>query len=170
MLEFLQISNNTLFVYYFLSNVVYLVLLILAVITNASHQRRLGSIRLERLKQSPFIPPVAILAPAHNEAGTIRGAVRSLLSLDYPDYEVIVVNDGSTDGTLGELMRGFHLIETDMLHVSQVQSKPVRGVYMSATEPRLRVIGTSSARRRSAAGAWPLRGDRIRWLKHGARA
>ncbi|MGH9860205.1 MAG: hypothetical protein ACRD5F_09305, partial [Candidatus Acidiferrales bacterium] len=58
--EFLQISNNTLFVYYFLSNLIYLALLLLAVITNASHQRRLGSLRLERLKQSPFMPPVAI--------------------------------------------------------------------------------------------------------------
>lgn len=138
--EFLQISNHTLFVYYFLSNLIYLALLLLAVITNASHQRRLGSLRLERLKQSPFMPPVAILVPAHNEAATIQGAVRSLLSLDYPEYEVIVVNDGSSDDTLGELMRGFHLIETDVLYVSQVGCKPVRGVYMSATEPRLLVI------------------------------
>ncbi|MGH9859338.1 MAG: glycosyltransferase family 2 protein, partial [Candidatus Acidiferrales bacterium] len=78
--------------------------------------------------------------PAHNEAGTIEAAVRSLLSLDYPDYEVIVVNDGSSDNTLGELMRGFHLIETDMLYVSQIECKPVRGVYLSAVEPRLLVI------------------------------
>lgn len=138
--EFLQISNNTLFVYYLFSNIIYLALLALAFITNAAHQRRLGSIRLERLKQSPFLPPVAMLVPAHNEAATIQAAVRSLLSLDYPDYEVIVVNDGSTDDTLGELVRGFHLIETDMLYVPQAESKPVRGVYMSAIEPRLLVI------------------------------
>ncbi len=138
--EFLQISNHTLFVYYFFSNLIYLALLVLAFLTNASHQRRLGSLRLERLKQSPFIPPVAILVPAHNEAATLQAAVRSLLSLDYPDYEVIVVNDGSSDDTLGELMRGFRLIASDMLYVSQVECKPVRGVYMSAIEPRLLVI------------------------------
>ncbi len=138
--EFLQISNHTLFVYYFLSNLIYLVLLILAIVSSAAHQRRLGSIRLERVKQSPFVPPVALLVPAHNEAGTIAAAVRSLLALDYPEFEVIVVNDGSTDGTLEELQREFRLMQTDVLYIAQVESKPVRGIYMSASEPRLLVI------------------------------
>jgi len=138
--EFLQISNNTLFVYYLFSNLIYLGLLILAIASSAAHQRRLGSIKLERVKQSPFVPPVAMIVPAHNEAGTIAEATRSLLALDYPEFEVIVVNDGSTDGTLEALTEEFNLMQTDMLHVTQVESKPVRGVYMSAKEPRLLVI------------------------------
>jgi len=138
--EFLQISNNTLFVYYLFSNLIYLGLLILAVASSAAHQRRLGSIKLERVKQSPFVPPVAMIVPAHNEAGTIAEATRSLLALDYPEFEVIVVNDGSTDGTLEALAEEFNLMQTDMLHITQVESKPVRGVYMSAKEPRLLVI------------------------------
>jgi len=138
--EFLQISNNTLFVYYLFSNLIYLGLLILAIASSAAHQRRLGSIKLERVKQSPFVPPVAMIVPAHNEAGTIAEATRSLLALDYPEFEVIVVNDGSTDGTLEALTEEFNLMQTDMLHITQVESKPVRGVYMSAKEPRLLVI------------------------------
>ncbi len=140
MFEFLQISNNVLFVYYFLSNLIYLGLLILAIASSAAHQRRLGSIRLERVKQSPFAPPVAVLVPAHNEEGTIAAAVRSLLALDYPDFEVIVANDGSTDGTLEALIREFKLVETDLLYIPQVECKPVKAVYMSAIEPRLLVV------------------------------
>jgi cellulose synthase/poly-beta-1,6-N-acetylglucosamine synthase-like glycosyltransferase len=140
MFEFLQISNNVLFVYYFLSNLIYLGLLILAIASSAAHQRRLGSIRLERVKQSPFVPPVAVLVPAHNEEGTIAAAVRSLLALDYPDFEVIVANDGSRDGTLEALIREFKLVETDLLYIPQVECKPVKAVYMSALEPRLLVV------------------------------
>jgi poly-beta-1,6 N-acetyl-D-glucosamine synthase len=45
---------------------------------------------------SPF---VSILVPAYNEAAVIQGSIRSLLKLDYPRYEVIVIDDGSKDDT-----------------------------------------------------------------------
>jgi biofilm PGA synthesis N-glycosyltransferase PgaC len=44
-------------------------------------------------------PPVSVIVPAYNEEAVIVSALRSLLELDYPAYEVIVVDDGSTDGT-----------------------------------------------------------------------
>jgi biofilm PGA synthesis N-glycosyltransferase PgaC len=44
-------------------------------------------------------PPVSVIVPAYNEEAVIVSAIRSLLELDYPAYEVIVVDDGSTDGT-----------------------------------------------------------------------
>lgn len=46
-----------------------------------------------------FEPPVTIIVPAYNEGAVIEGALRSLLALDYPSYEVLVVDDGSTDDT-----------------------------------------------------------------------
>ena len=45
------------------------------------------------------VPPVTIIVPVHNEAVVVEPALRSLLELDYPEYDVIVVDDGSTDGT-----------------------------------------------------------------------
>jgi len=140
MLEFLTISNNTLFVYYLLSNLAYLALLIVAIFTSAAHQRRLASIRLERVRTSPFAPPITLLVPAHNEEKIVTASVRSLLSLDYPQLEVIVINDGSTDGTLDELKRAFDLLPTDIYHLPEAPSKPVRGIYMSQIEPRLLVV------------------------------
>ena len=59
MLRFLQLSNEGLFVYYVLSNIIYLALLITAIFKNRLHQHRLASLRLERLKASPFTPHYA---------------------------------------------------------------------------------------------------------------
>ena len=46
-----------------------------------------------------FQPPISILVPAFNEGVTIEPAVRALLRLDYPAFEIIVLDDGSTDDT-----------------------------------------------------------------------
>lgn len=137
---FLQIANNTLFFYYLLSNLVYLFLLLVAIYASVKHQRRLASIRLERVRISPLAPPISVLVPAHNEATCIAEAVHSLLQLDYPELEVIVINDGSTDRTLDVLQERFQLLETDMLYIPEIVSKPVRGTYMSQIEPRLVVL------------------------------
>jgi len=137
---FLEFSNNTLFIYYFLSNLAYLALLILALFSSAAHQRRLGSIRLEKIKESPFVPPIAVLVPAHNEEQTIVEAVDSLLALDYPELEIVVVNDGSKDQTLAKLQEAYQLVPTDIAYVQTVECKPVRALYMSLREPRLLVV------------------------------
>jgi biofilm PGA synthesis N-glycosyltransferase PgaC len=50
-------------------------------------------------------PAVTVLVPAHNEEAVIARSVRAMLALDYPDFEVIVIDDGSTDDTAGALGR-----------------------------------------------------------------
>jgi cellulose synthase/poly-beta-1,6-N-acetylglucosamine synthase-like glycosyltransferase len=140
MIRLILFLNDGLFLYYLGSNLIYLALLLIAIRSTVVHQRQLASIRLERFRNSPFSPPISIIAPAHNEAQSIVPSVRSFLALDYPSLEVIVVNDGSSDATLEALTREFQLLRTDLLYVPQVPSKPVRGVYMSQAEPRLLVV------------------------------
>ncbi len=140
MTNFLTFSNMTLFVYYVLSNFAYLILLLLAIYSSTRYQRHLSSFRVERIKRSPLAPPISLLVPAHNEEKCIVQSVDSLLLLDYTELEVIVVNDGSEDGTLEVLKSHFQLLETDMLYIPEVASKPVRAVYMSQIEPRLLVV------------------------------
>ena len=140
MLRFLEISNNTLFAYYLISDLIYLCLLASAIYTTAIHKRRLASIRFASLKASPLTPPISVLVPAHNEEMTIVESVRSLLSLDYPELEVIVINDGSTDQTLEELIRHFRLLQTDLLYIPEIPTHPVRAIYMSQDDRRLLVV------------------------------
>src|SRR5579872_5773197 len=88
------------FAYYLFSNLVYLVLLVTAFISTNKHRERLSNHGLDLVNESPFTPPISIICPARNEQNSIITSVRALLDRDYPDHEVIVVNDGSTDSTL----------------------------------------------------------------------
>jgi len=140
MIRFLDFSNHALFWYYLASNLAYLTMLIIALKTSATHQRRLESYRLSWIKESPMAPPITIIAPAHNEEASIRVAVRNLLELDYPQLEIIVVNDGSEDRTLEELREEFRLRPVRAVYVPEVKSAPVRGLYRSDVDARLMVI------------------------------
>lgn len=73
---------------------------------------------------SAELPPVSILVPAHNEGGTIEAALRSLLDLDFPGIEIIVVDDGSTDETL-ERAKSFEGVYD--AHKVRVYTKPNGG-------------------------------------------
>jgi cellulose synthase/poly-beta-1,6-N-acetylglucosamine synthase-like glycosyltransferase len=145
MIRFLEISNHTVFWYYLVSNIAYLVMLLVALKTSAAHQHRLESHRLSWIKESPLAPPITIIVPAHNEEASIRVAVRNLLQLDYPELEFIVVNDGSADRTLEEMRDEFRLRLVHPVYVAEVKSALVRGLYRSAIDSRLLVVDKEPA-------------------------
>ena len=93
-----------------------------------------------RLMQSPFTPPVSIIATAYNEQANIVESIRSLLTLHYPRFEVIVVNDGSTDRTLEILTESFALQKVPRSFDYLVPCKPIRGAYESTVFPNLMVV------------------------------
>lgn len=83
------------------------------------------------LASSPHAPSVSILAPAYNEGATIIENVRSLLSLYYSSLEVIIINDGSKDNCLEQLINGYDLEKIDYHVQYKLATKEVRGVYKS---------------------------------------
>ena len=85
-------------------------------------------------------PPVAVVAPAYNEEKSIVGSVRSLLSIQYPSLELIVVNDGSKDATLANLIDAFGLLPVDRPFEPAIKHKTIYGLYASPRYPQLLVI------------------------------
>ena len=140
MIYFLDVANHSLFVYYLICNLIYLTTLIIALKTSAAHQLKLKALRLDWIKDSPLVPPITLIAPAHNEEKSIRIAVRNLLDLDYPELEVIVVNDGSKDRTLEELTDEFDLDPVRIVYIPQAHSAQVRRLFRSLKDPRLLVV------------------------------
>lgn len=98
-------------------------------------------------------PPIAIIAPAYNEELTIVESLDALLALEYPDFEVIVINDGSKDGTLRRLIDNYGLKPVQRYHDLAVQHQPIRGLYAAANLPRLIVVDKENGGKADAMNA-----------------
>lgn len=85
-------------------------------------------------------PPVSILVPAYNEALTIEASVRSLLQLRYSEFEVVVINDGSTDETIEVLKKTFSLMPFPEAYRKRLAAQDIRAIYRSTTHANLRII------------------------------
>lgn len=99
---------------------------------NSIHYRNKNSFNdLSKVMASPLAPSITIIAPAYNEGLTIVDNIRSLLSLRYVNYEVMVVNDGSKDDTLEKMIEAYDLEKVERIIDPDWKSKPIRGIYKS---------------------------------------
>ena len=125
--------------YFVALNAGYLLLNLSALVTLRRHMRQ----RVDHGGEAPYLdvePPISLLVPGYNEEATIRTSVRSMLQLQYPDFEVLVVNDGSRDRTLEVLIEEFDLVPQPVVVRRAVAHKPVRTVYRSRRHANLRVV------------------------------
>ena len=84
-------------------------MIVYSMIEERLRRRRRSFESLDRIRASSLTIPVSVIAPVYNEAPIVAASTRSFVEIDYPEYEVIVVNDGSTDDTLAVLEREFDL-------------------------------------------------------------
>lgn len=123
--------------YFIVLNCIYLGLAFIALY---GLRRYMGGISATERVYSHLQMPISLVVPAYNESATIATSIRALLQLRYQHFEVIIINDGSTDDTLEVMKREFKLQPFPEAYRIQVKTKPVRGVYRSLTHPNLRVI------------------------------
>ncbi len=95
------------------------------------YMRKNSFVDYRMLLSSPLAPSISIIAPAYNEGKSIVDNIRSLLSLHYNDFEVIIVNDGSTDDTMERIIEAYDLEMVDILYEEKIPTKPIKGVYKS---------------------------------------
>jgi cellulose synthase/poly-beta-1,6-N-acetylglucosamine synthase-like glycosyltransferase len=106
-----------------------------------------------RVLGSAAAPAITLLAPAYNEALTVSESLRSLLTLSYPNLEVVVINDGSSDDTVAVLQRDFDLVEVLPIFQRRVQSAAIRHIYRSRTSPGLVVVDKDNGGKADALNA-----------------
>lgn len=119
----------------------------------ARHLRAADYAPLEEILASPLAPGISVLVPAYNEEAGIVESVRSLLDLAYPVHEVVVVNDGSKDGTVERLREAFDLVPVRKALRSTIETAPVRAVYVSRRARNLCVIDKENGGKADALNA-----------------
>jgi biofilm PGA synthesis N-glycosyltransferase PgaC len=102
------------------------------------------------LAQSRFTPAVSILVPAYNEETGVLATVASLLNQNYPEFEVVLVDDGSTDNTLGLLTGQYDLARCDTTGRQLPPQYQDAVCFSSRVDPRLLVIHKSNGGKASA--------------------
>ncbi len=140
-------------VYFFLLNGFYFLFLLLSMFGIYHYRNITAYVNYKKLFLLPQVKPISIIAPAFNEANTIIESVGSLLSLEYPQFEIIVVNDGSTDETMEKLTQRFNLKKTTRVFRRVLVSRAIRGLYSSSSHPKLVVVDKENGGKADALNA-----------------
>jgi poly-beta-1,6-N-acetyl-D-glucosamine synthase len=109
----------------------YLILGIFSAVALRKYLRKNSYINYNTLVLSPLVPRISIIAPAYNESKSIIDNVRTLLSLYYNNFEVIIVNDGSTDDTFQKIVQAFELVKVNYYFDYRIPCERIKGVYKS---------------------------------------
>lgn len=100
-----------------------------------------------------YSKPVSIIVPAYNEEVGIVSTVQSLLTLEYPQYEIIVVNDGSKDSTSQRVIEQFSMERVHQTVQRQLPSAEITAIYRSQVHPNIVLIDKANGGKADALNA-----------------
>mgnify|MGYP006159839215 CR=1 FL=1 len=128
---FLTIYEYIIFFYALLLVSIYSLLMLMAFFKTKRYLAQKNQEVEKIIFESPFTPGISIVAPAYNEEVTIINNVSSMLTVNYPIFEVVIVNDGSKDKTLDLLIEYFEMVETPYAYVEKIKTKPFKRIFKS---------------------------------------
>lgn len=139
--------------YVLILNSIYAVLILISLFGIIGYWRNKIKGRIVEIVSSDFAPPVSLLVPAYNEEETIAKSVKSFLQIEYPEYEVVVINDGSKDKTLEVLKEEFELYIIDRKYRKILPTKEIKAVYYSRKYSNLIVVDKENGGKSDALNA-----------------
>lgn len=139
-LDLIQKYNWLVLLYFLGINGTYILLNILSFFAIKRYLEERKTTELKKLFQSTFFEPISIITPAYNEEETIAQSVKSLLQLQYPQHEVVVVNDGSQDKTLQVLVERYKMVKAPITYPMQLDCKKIKQIYVSPEYTNLVLI------------------------------
>jgi len=132
--------NAFVLAYFLALNISYILLFFVSLREVLTFLRRTFFSDYQQILRSDMTLPISMICPAHNEEKTIVDTVRSLQMLNYPEFEIIVVNDGSKDETLARLLDAYDLRRVDRVYKRSLPTKSVRALYATPMVPNLIVV------------------------------
>ncbi len=109
----------------------YIILAYISIRTSKKYIKNNQRVDYSKLLTSNISPSISILAPAYNEAPTINDNIKSLLSIEYKNFEVVIINDGSKDETLQNAIDEFQLEPVKFSFHSAIPTQLVKQIYKS---------------------------------------
>jgi len=140
LVQAITIFNDFVLVYFLSLNTIYLFLFLVSLYEVLKFIKRTFFSDYQQILQSDMTWPISLLVPAHNEEKNIVETVRSLQLVNYGEFEIIVINDDSTDRTLRNLIDAFDLRRIDKVYRKSIPTRAIRGVYGSLTQQNILVI------------------------------
>lgn len=137
---FFDVSAVFSMAYFIVLSGVYVLFTLVAFRDLNGHMRKRIHATMDETFDSPFTPGISVVLPAYNEEAGIVESIRSLLRLRYPRFEILVVNDGSTDATIERLTEAFDLVPARRGRRSSLVTRPVRRSFVSRRFSNLWVI------------------------------
>ncbi|HTY45767.1 MAG TPA: glycosyltransferase [Patescibacteria group bacterium] len=139
------------FGYFVILNMYYVSLTFVALFESRRRTKESSTEDYHRLTVSAFTLPVSFIIPAHNEESWIGDCLKSVLRQDYPEFEVLVVDDHSTDKTFQVLDGLLKLEPTKKDYVEHFVCGEVSGIFASRNHPHVTVITKSSGCKKAGA-------------------
>ena len=149
----LVVINILIFFYFVFVNFSYITLIIFSYIQTKRSKKESSIFQLSGLFDTRLYKSISILAPAYNEEASIIESTEALLHLEFADYEIIVINDGSKDSTLEKLIKHFQLKKIDRYIPKSIETEPIKAVYGSHRHPNLFVVDKENGRKADALNA-----------------
>lgn len=123
--------ESTVFVYGTVLLVIYALLAFMSYMAISKFLKKETYTNYHNLLNSELAPGLSVLAPAYNEGLSIIMNVQSLLTLNYPLFEIILINDGSTDNSMEQLIKEFELVSIDFAYNPKIRTQPINNIYRS---------------------------------------
>lgn len=151
--DFLQVNTIIFLSYTTIVTIFYFIMFIFS-FRSMKKEKNLNKVAYHySLNSIEYTKPVSILVPAYNEEAGILQSVRSLIALNYPQLEVIVINDGSKDETASKLIEHFKMVPSSQVFQKRLDTKPIKQVYTSTIVSNLWLIDKENGGKADALNA-----------------
>ena len=140
-------------IYMFVVIAFYSILMLISAVQLRKEYKLDGDESYEEYIHGVYVKPISILVPAYNEEAGIIPSVRSLISIQYPSFEVIVINDGSKDSTLEKMIEHYEMFPIQKVVRTQIPSNRIKAVYQSRILPHLYLIDKENGGKADALNA-----------------
>lgn len=139
--------------YVILINTIYFILFLVSIRSLYIDRQKKKYWSYEGMVASNYTPPLSIIVPCYNEEKTIIDNIQALLSLEYGEFELVIINDGSKDQTIDKIINQFDMKKIEMPYRKKIDTKEIKGIYLSPRYKNMIVVDKENGGKADALNA-----------------